>query len=130
MLFFLGILLLVGMLKEIGVLSSLGQIYNHVPAVFANYLVGLLSATIDNVPLTAALLKTGLVISESEWLALTYAVGVGRFSGDWFRCRDCRHEQIQRADIHDLYAVFRFSLLLIPPGVGVLGVSYLFGRVA
>lgn len=77
LLFFLGILLLVGMLKEIGVLEALGGIYNHVPAAAANYLVGLLSATIDNVPLTAALLKTGLEITQGEWLALTYAVGVG-----------------------------------------------------
>lgn len=77
LLFFLGILLLVGMLKEIGVLASLGSIYTHVPASIANYLVGLLSATIDNVPLTAALLKTGLEISRGDWLALTYAVGVG-----------------------------------------------------
>lgn len=75
--FFLGILLLVGMLKEIHVLDGLVHIYDQVPAVMANYLMGLMSAAIDNVPLTAALLKSGLEMGVAEWMVLTYAVGVG-----------------------------------------------------
>ncbi len=75
--FFLGILLLVGMLKEIQVLDGLVRIYDMIPAVAANYLMGVLSAAIDNVPLTAALLKSGLVMGTDEWMVLTYAVGVG-----------------------------------------------------
>ena len=39
--------------------------------------MGLFSSIIDNVPLTAALLKSDVVMSPAEWLALTYAVGVG-----------------------------------------------------
>lgn len=77
LLFFLGILLLVGMLKEIGVLATLGDIYGLMPATLANYSVGLMSALVDNVPLTAAILKADLAIPTAEWLALTYAVGVG-----------------------------------------------------
>lgn len=77
LLFFLGILLLVGMLKEIHVLEGLVQIYGQVPAVMANYMMGLLSAAIDNVPLTAALLKSGLDMGVTEWMVLTYSVGVG-----------------------------------------------------
>ncbi len=77
LLFFLGILLLVGMLKEIHVLDGLVRIYDQVPAVLANYLMGVLSAAIDNVPLTAALLKSGLQMGVAEWMVLTYAVGVG-----------------------------------------------------
>lgn len=77
LLFFLGILLLVGMLKEIGALSELGTVYNLLPTTAANYLVGLMSALVDNVPLTAAILKAGLDVPTSDWLALTYAVGVG-----------------------------------------------------
>ena len=77
LLFFLGILLLVGMLKEINVLDGLVRIYDQVPAVVANYLMGVLSAAIDNVPLTAALLKSGLEMGIAEWMVLTYAVGVG-----------------------------------------------------
>ncbi|MBA1272588.1 sodium:proton antiporter NhaD [Stutzerimonas azotifigens] len=75
--FFLGILLLVGMLKEIQVLDGLVRIYDMIPAVAANYLMGVLSAAIDNVPLTAALLKSGLDMGTAEWMVLTYAVGVG-----------------------------------------------------
>lgn len=77
LLFFLGILLLVGMLKEIHVLDALVSVYEVLPPIAANYLMGVLSATIDNVPLTAALLKAGISMSSPAWLGLTYAVGVG-----------------------------------------------------
>ena len=77
LLFFLGILLLVGMLKEIEVLDTIVRMYEIMPAYMANFLMGVLSSVIDNVPLTAALLKAGIVMTEAEWLGLTYAVGVG-----------------------------------------------------
>lgn len=77
LLFFLGILLLVGMLKEIGTLDLLTNFYTQLAPQYANYLMGLFSALIDNVPLTAALLKSEPVLPTSEWLALTYGVGVG-----------------------------------------------------
>lgn len=77
LLFFLGILLLVGMLKEIGTLDMLTSFYTHTAPQYANYMMGLFSALIDNVPLTAALLKSEPVLPTSEWLALTYGVGVG-----------------------------------------------------
>ncbi|MAR90829.1 MAG: sodium:proton antiporter NhaD [Pseudomonadota bacterium] len=77
LLFFLGVLLLVGMLKELGVLAYFPQLYQCLPALPANFVVGLLSALFDNVPLTAALLKSGIDMSLPEWLSLTYAVGVG-----------------------------------------------------
>lgn len=77
LLFFLGILLLVGMLKEIGTLDLLTGFYTQVAPQYANYLMGMFSALIDNVPLTAALLKSEPVLPTYQWLALTYAVGVG-----------------------------------------------------
>lgn len=77
LLFFLGILLLVGMLKQIHALDSLVAIYDVLPPLYANYLMGIFSAVIDNVPLTAALLKSGIHMSPAEWMGLTYAVGVG-----------------------------------------------------
>jgi Na+/H+ antiporter NhaD/arsenite permease-like protein len=43
----------------------------------ANYCIGLLSSLFDNVPLTAALLKSGVEMSLPEWLLFTYSVGVG-----------------------------------------------------
>lgn len=77
LLFFLGILLLVGMLKQIGTLDQLAQLYAvHNPDI-ANYVTGIGSALLDNVPLTAALLKAEPQLSLAGWLGLTYAVGVG-----------------------------------------------------
>ncbi len=77
LLFFLGILLLVGMLKEIGVLDLLTAAYAQFNPTVANYSAGIFSALIDNVPLTAALLKASPNLATAEWLGLTYAVGVG-----------------------------------------------------
>ena len=77
LLFFLGVLLLVGILKEIGVLNGFTQLYQHFPAIGVNYLVGFMSSVIDNVPLTAALLKSEVEMKTTEWLMLTYATGVG-----------------------------------------------------
>ncbi len=77
LLFFLGVLLLVGMLKELQVLEHFPTLYEKLPVVVANYAVGLFSALIDNVPLTAALLKSGIEMSVGQWLTLTYSVGVG-----------------------------------------------------
>ena len=77
LMFFLGILLLVGMLKEIGTLDNLVGIYQLLPITIANFAMGVFSAFVDNVPLTAALLKSGVEMSKAEWLSLTYSVGVG-----------------------------------------------------
>lgn len=77
LLFFLGVLLIVGMLKEIGVLSYLTGIYDHLPTAAANYVLGLVSAVLDNVPLTAALLKADVSMGVAGWLSVTYATGVG-----------------------------------------------------
>ena len=77
LLFFLGILLLVGMLKEVGVLNLVTEIYAKFNPNISSYVAGVGSALIDNVPLTAALLKADPSLSTSQWLALTYAVGVG-----------------------------------------------------
>jgi Na+/H+ antiporter NhaD/arsenite permease-like protein len=40
-------------------------------------LIGCLSAVIDNVPLTAAVLKSDLDMPITDWLGFTYCVGVG-----------------------------------------------------
>lgn len=77
LLFFLGILLIVGMLKELGVLRQLTEIYHVMPTASANYVLGLISALLDNVPLTAALLKAGVEMDLAGWLSVTYATGVG-----------------------------------------------------
>lgn len=75
--FFLGVLLLVGMLKEAGILAKLTILYDIIPTHMANYFIGILSSVVDNIPLTAAMLKADLAIDAASWLSLTYAVGVG-----------------------------------------------------
>lgn len=75
--FFLGILLLVGALKEVGTLELLSGIYNYMPESVATYLIGIISAGIDNIPVTSALLKAGLPLDEHGWMLMTYAVGAG-----------------------------------------------------
>lgn len=77
LLFFLGILLIVGILKEIGVLELITQMYSNFDPNISSFLAGIGSALIDNVPLTAALLKADPLLSTVQWLGLTYAVGVG-----------------------------------------------------
>lgn len=77
LMFFLGILLLVGALKEIGVLIWFTEFYMAVDPNYSSYAVGVISALLDNVPLTAALLKSNPDLTSTQWLSLTYAVGVG-----------------------------------------------------
>lgn len=77
LLFFVGVLLLVGALKEIGILAQFTHLYEFMAPTYANYIMGILSALIDNVPLTAALLKAEIAMDPRQWLAFTYATGVG-----------------------------------------------------
>lgn len=77
LLFFLGILLLVGALKEVGVLVALTELYLRVDPDYASYFMGLISAVLDNVPLTAALLKAEPQLTNPQWLSLAYSVGIG-----------------------------------------------------
>lgn len=75
--FFLGVLLLVGALKEVGILGKLALIYGIIPPEIATFSIGLLSAIVDNIPITAAMLKADLPIDEKGWMLMTYAVGIG-----------------------------------------------------
>lgn len=77
LLFFLGVLLIVGLLQEIGVLFELVKLYDWLPMTWANFLMGVLSSLIDNVPMTAAVIKADIPMTALDWLALTYATGVG-----------------------------------------------------
>jgi Na+/H+ antiporter NhaD/arsenite permease-like protein len=77
LLFFLGVLLMVGMLKELKVLDLLSGMYTHLPIPVANYALGVFSSLVDNVPLTAAVLHSGMEMPLSDWISLVYAVGVG-----------------------------------------------------
>jgi Na+/H+ antiporter NhaD/arsenite permease-like protein len=75
--FFLGVLLLVGALKEVGMLGKLAILYDLIPAEAATFAIGMLSAVVDNIPITAAMLKADLPIDDHGWMLMTYAVGIG-----------------------------------------------------
>ena len=77
LLFFLGVLLLVGMMKQLGVLKLVTDFTMLLPTMASNYLIGVTSAFIDNVPMTQAMLKAGLHLSTANWMGLTYSIGVG-----------------------------------------------------
>lgn len=75
--FFLGVLLLVGALKEVELLGKLALLYEIMDPTLATFFIGLLSAIVDNIPITAAMLKANLPLDEVGWMLLTYAVGIG-----------------------------------------------------
>ena len=86
-LFFLGILMAVAVLQEIGVLTALGQGLNE--AFSGNYyvingIIGVLSSIVDNVPLVAGCMgmypveATGpMAVDGIFWQLLAYCAGVG-----------------------------------------------------
>ncbi len=84
--FFLGILMAVATLSEIGVLSAMGQWLDQ--AIGNDYLItgaiGILSSIVDNVPLVAASMKMyvidsapNLMVDGIFWQLLAYCAGVG-----------------------------------------------------
>lgn len=75
--FFLGVLLLVGALKEVELLGKLSMLYEVMNPILATFFIGVLSAVVDNIPITAAMLKADLPLDEVGWMLMTYAVGIG-----------------------------------------------------
>jgi len=75
--FFLGVLLIVGAVKEVGLLENVAIFYDKLDPTLASTIVGMISAVVDNIPITAALLKSKLSISQQDYMVLTYAVGIG-----------------------------------------------------
>jgi Na+/H+ antiporter NhaD/arsenite permease-like protein len=77
-LFFYGILLCVGGLAAIGYLDNISAfLYNVLGNSTANILAGLLSAIIDNIPLTYAILTMMPHMPLGHWLLVTLATGIG-----------------------------------------------------
>jgi Na+/H+ antiporter NhaD/arsenite permease-like protein len=78
LLFFYGIMLCIGGLGAIGYLDGLSQfLYIGLGATIANVVVGFLSAIVDNIPLTYAVITMKPAMSLGQWLLLTLAAGVG-----------------------------------------------------
>jgi Na+/H+ antiporter NhaD/arsenite permease-like protein len=68
----------VGGLGFIGYLSEISAwMYGDLGPTFANILVGLMSAVVDNIPVMVAVLQMNPVMNESQWLLVTLTAGVG-----------------------------------------------------
>lgn len=78
LLFFYGVILCVGGLAQFGYLASISQyMYQDLGATAANTIVGFLSAIVDNIPVMFAVLTMDPVMSEGQWLLVTFTAGVG-----------------------------------------------------
>ena len=85
--FFLGILMAVAVLQEVGVLTALGESLNEAFAgnyYLINGIIGVLSSIVDNVPLVAGCMGMYPVASDGAmaidgifWQLLAYCAGVG-----------------------------------------------------
>ncbi len=78
LMFFYGVILCVGGLGTIGYLAALSQMmYVDLGPTWANILVGLLSAVVDNIPVMFAVLTMQPDMSHGQWLLVTLTAGVG-----------------------------------------------------
>ena len=78
LLFFYGIILCVGGLGFMGYLALVSQVmYLDWGATYANIMVGLLSAIIDNIPVMFAVLTMMPEMSQGQWLLVTLTAGTG-----------------------------------------------------
>ena len=81
LLFFYGVILCVGGLSQFGYLSLVShQMYVNLGPTWANSLVGVLSAVVDNIPVMFAVLTMDPTMSHGQWLLVTLTAGVGRIT--------------------------------------------------
>ena len=78
LLFFFGVIVSVGGLGFIGYLALVSEVmYVQLGATYANVLVGILSAIVDNIPVMFAVLTMTPDMSLGQWLLVTLTAGVG-----------------------------------------------------
>ncbi|KPA17805.1 sodium:proton antiporter [Candidatus Magnetomorum sp. HK-1] len=78
LLFFYGVILCVGGLSQFGYLALVSNyMYTGLGPTFANVLVGILSAIVDNIPVMFAVLTMDPSMSLGQWLLVTLTAGVG-----------------------------------------------------
>ena len=78
LLFFFGVILSVGGLGFIGYLSLVSEfLYDGLGPTFANAIVGVLSAIVDNIPVMFAVITMRPEMSIEQWLLVTLTTGVG-----------------------------------------------------
>ncbi len=78
LMFFYGVILCVGGLGFIGYLAMASHtMYTGWGATYANIMVGILSAVVDNIPVMFAVLTMNPEMSQGQWLLVTLTAGVG-----------------------------------------------------
>jgi Na+/H+ antiporter NhaD/arsenite permease-like protein len=78
LMFFYGVILCVGGLGALGYLTVVSaHLYTGLGPTWANVLVGLLSAVVDNIPVMYAVLTMHPDMSLGQWLLVTLTTGVG-----------------------------------------------------
>jgi len=78
LLFFYGVILCVGALGQIGYLALISDaMYTQMGPLFANSMVGILSAIVDNIPVMFAVLSMNPDMSHGHWLLVTLTAGIG-----------------------------------------------------
>lgn len=79
LLFFYGVVVCVGGLGFIGYLGMVSHMMYADPSfiTWANVIVGVLSAIVDNIPVMFAVLSMEPTMSEGQWLLVTLTAGVG-----------------------------------------------------
>ena len=78
LLFFFGVIMCVGGLGFVGYLELVSQyMYVELGPTFANTMVGILSAIVDNIPVMVAVLQMNPAMDISQWLLVTLTAGVG-----------------------------------------------------
>ena len=78
LLFFFGVIVSVGGLGFMGYLALVSEaMYVQLGATYANILVGILSAIVDNIPVMFAVLTMQPDMSLGQWLLVTLTAGVG-----------------------------------------------------
>ncbi|HHN73185.1 MAG TPA: sodium:proton antiporter, partial [Thermopetrobacter sp.] len=78
LLFFFGIIFAVGGLGVLGYLAKMSEVlYVGLGPTYANVIIGVLSAIVDNIPLMFAVLTMDPAMSDGQWLLITLTAGVG-----------------------------------------------------
>ena len=78
LMFFYGVILCVGGLGAFGYLALVSDVlYNGMGATWANVMIGLLSAIVDNIPVMFAVITMNPEMSHGQWLLVTLTAGVG-----------------------------------------------------
>ncbi len=76
--FFYGVILCVGGLAQFGYLGLLSHsMYTNLGFTFANVLLGIVSAVVDNIPIMFSILTMNPDMTLSQWLLVTLTTGVG-----------------------------------------------------